>query len=787
MARPSLQLKLFAGITMGIVITTAVFILISTITLRQNTEKMLQERVALSQMAASQLDDALQQSVRVLKAVPPVSIGTNGEPTQHGKDFLASVERTLPIPAKYSAFANLDGKVLWAEPSNFAARRIDPAALSVLDILNGAGATISDRMIDPVDGQAEIYLAVPVPSLEGPIRTLAVAVIDPLKGDLVSSIGSVQLGETGYALVVDGAGNIVARTSSTSFPVEGEHSSRFASLVADDTTSKGKCHQCHLGQDGKLVRKEGLMAFAPLKSASWGVIIAQSEEEATTPLKDLQSRMVMAAIALLAIAIPVSWLALQRLLTPLQELKESSRRIAQGDLDSSVPHTREDEIGELGGSLDEMRTKLKQSRKELQQRIQRRTHELDALVKASQTLTSTLGARELLDRIVSTAVNTLDQADSGALFLYNASSGFLVPQAAMGYRWEALANVTMKPTEGIIGAVYASGKPFIGTNEGEIETMFETVSRPNRDALIEARRGRMYLSLVGVPLEIKGATIGTLILGSFSERAAFAAEEVQFITAFATLAATIIEHHRLTVEAREARSLREMDQAKTEFLSNISHELRTPLTSIIISADSLLAADPKTGEDNPRTKLLNNIRRNSERLNKLVGEILDISRLQSGAMKLNLEPVLLEEALRESVETVKPMAEARGLRLEWASSPNIILVSADRGRLIQVLINLMANAINFTPAEGSVTLAATADDTMATITVIDTGIGVHEDEQVRIFERFYRSSRIKTKGGMGLGLSIAKALVELHGGAISVKSHPGEGSSFSFTIPLAKE
>ncbi|MBI2859429.1 MAG: HAMP domain-containing protein [Chloroflexi bacterium] len=515
------------------------------------------------------------------------------------------------------------------------------------------------------------------------------------------------------------------------------------------------------------------------------IAINQDGQIAVIPLQHLQKVLVIAGVAMLFATIPVCWLGINRLLKPLHELKASSRKIAQGDLDSAVPHDGQDEIGELGRSLEEMRARLRSSQNELQQRIQRRTHELDALVRASQTLTSSLGMPELLDRIVSTAVSTLETVDSGVLFLYDQASGYLIPQAAVGYRWGALSTVRLKPTEGIVGSVFTTGKPFLGNSEEEIGPFLHTIGAGNRNSLLDARRGRMFLSLIGMPLEIKGATIGTLILGSFNERAAFASDVDQFISAFATLAATIIEHHRLTEEAGQARALREMDRAKTEFLSNISHELRTPLTSIMISADSLLAADGGTATDDPRTKLLHNIRRNSERLNKLVGEILDISRLQSGAMKLNREPVLLDETMRESIETLRPMADAKNLKLILVPGDGVTLVSADRGRLIQVLINLLANAINFTPSNGSVTLSAVTGDSKATVTVSDTGIGIHENEHQRVFERFYRSSRTKTRGGMGLGLSIAKALIELHGGEISVKSSPGMGSSFSFTIPLA--
>ncbi|MBI2958555.1 MAG: GAF domain-containing protein [Chloroflexi bacterium] len=787
MWKPSLQFRLFVGITLGIVITTGVFSFLSTMTVRQNTERTLQERVVLTQMAAAHLGNTLQQSLKQLAQGPSAAPAATGQTSQSSAEFLATTLHTLPIRPAYVLLTDARGKVLLTAPDNPALDGADISSIApIRKAMYSATSVVSDVLQDVTGSRPVVYLVVQIdaPGVTG--RMMAIAVVDLARTNIADSLGPVGTGGTGYAVVVDSAGAVLASTKPLAPFNTGVHSRRFETLIASQSTASGTCHGCHETLAGEVTRTNDLMVFAPLDSPfRWGVMIAQSEDELMAPLRELQRRMALAAVVLFAAALPVSWIVLRRLLRPLQSLKDSSRMIAQGDLDSLIPRMGSDEISELSQGLEEMRRRLKLSRRELQQRIERRTHELAALVRASQTLTSTLGLAELLDRIIATAVDTVEEADSGVLFLHDAGSGYLIPQAAVGYRWDSLSRVRLAPNEGVVGSVYSTGRPIIRDTETEVDFMFGTVSAENRRALLDARRGRPYLSLVGVPLEIKGATIGTLILGSFSEHAAFPAEEVQFISAFAAMAATMIEHHRLTGEAGQAKSLREMDRAKTEFLSSISHELRTPLTSIMISADSLLAAGG--GKDNdPRTKLLQNIRRNSERLNKLVGEILDISRLQTGAMKLNVEPVLLSEAIRESVETVRPMAEAKRLTLT-SPGPDGLLVSADRGRLVQVLINLLANAINFTPPGGAVSIALKADRVYASIAVRDTGVGIPEDEQAKIFERFYRSPKMRVKGGMGLGLSIAKALVELHGGRITVKSSPGNGSEFSFTMPLATE
>ncbi|MDO8472521.1 MAG: ATP-binding protein, partial [Dehalococcoidia bacterium] len=781
MKRPSLQVRLFIGIALGVLLTAGLFSFIASFTVRQYDDRMLKERVVLSQLAASHLDEAIRTSLRQLGQTPAATLlSAVYLPTQAGQDFIDSLAETLPLSPADVALLTPKGRAVYTSPYNGALDGTDVSTNSAVSkAISSQAPVVSDLLPDISGDRAVIYMVAPLKTANGQPQGFAFAVIDLNNSNLVAAIGPVKMGETGYALVLDSNGVILASTKPVPMFTEEAHSKTFADMVRSGEATSGTCQQCHNSPSAIAGNADEMLAFAPLSSARWGVIIAQSQAEVATPLHDLQRRLILASIIVFAAALPLAWLGIRNLFSPLRTLKASSRRIAQGDLSTAVPYMGQDEIGELSNTLDEMRTKLEQSRRDLHDRIQRSTQELTALVRASRTLTSTLGTAELLNSIVATAVNTVEEADSGVLYLYDSTQGLLLPQASVGFRWESLSRAKFAPNEGVAGLVFATGKPFIRDSQTPRDFTVNTVSEYNRNALIEAMRGRPYVSLVGVPLEIKGSTIGTLVLGKFGPPAPFPPDKASFISAFAALAATIIEHHRLTLEAGQAKSLREMDRVKNEFLSNISHELRTPLTSIIISADSLLATAPAGQKDNPRVRLLQNIRRNSERLNRLVGEILDISRLQTGAIKLNPEPVLLSDAIRESMDTVRPMAEAKQLNLTSTSSDEMVLVNADRGRLVQTLINLLANAVNFTPPGGSVSVTVSVDGDYASIHVSDTGIGVHEDERQRIFERFYRSSRVKTKSGMGLGLPIAKALVELHGGTLSVRSNHGQGSVFT--------
>lgn len=424
---------------------------------------------------------------------------------------------------------------------------------------------------------------------------------------------------------------------------------------------------------------------------------------------------------------------------------------------------------------------------DLEKKVEDRTRELMALVQVSRTLTDTLDIDTLLDNMVKTAVDTFDAANTCVLFLYDAETNALVAKSACGYDKEPLSRVRLRPGEALAGMVFESGEPVVCYTPAEVAACLDTANPENRSNLLQARQGKEPLSLVGVPLKSKGKILGSLVLGSLQRSFAFSESEVQVFSAFAAQATTIFENARLMKEASQAQALREADRLKTEFLSSISHELRTPLTSVIISADSLRASLDSTGRNPAQDKLLSNIQRNAERLNRLVGDLLDSARLHSGNIKLSVLPLPVEDILQDSLETVKPLAEGKNQRLTVGLPPHLPLVRGDHTRLVQVLINLLTNAINFTPLQGFIKLAAEEKDDVVVFSVADTGVGVSREEQEHIFDRFYRSPKAGSKGGMGLGLSISKALVELHGGKIWVESELGKGSTFSFTVPLAKE
>jgi PAS domain S-box-containing protein len=237
------------------------------------------------------------------------------------------------------------------------------------------------------------------------------------------------------------------------------------------------------------------------------------------------------------------------------------------------------------------------------------------------------------------------------------------------------------------------------------------------------------------------------------------------------------------LEARKQEAER-LNRLKSEFLASISHELRTPLHTII-GFSELLAEESEGPLNEEQKRFLEHIHRDSEHLLALISDVLDFSRIEAGGLNLQTEVLSLTEAISEAVNAIRPYAEAKGIFMQRNTGFDV-RVSADPLRLRQVLYNLLSNAVKFTAAGGtiSVGVAPVAEEMSVRVTVLDTGIGIAEEERAHIFDRFYQVG-VTTQGvreGTGLGLAICKHLVEMHGGRSWVESEPGQGSQFHFTL-----
>jgi signal transduction histidine kinase len=292
-------------------------------------------------------------------------------------------------------------------------------------------------------------------------------------------------------------------------------------------------------------------------------------------------------------------------------------------------------------------------------------------------------------------------------------------------------------------------------------------------------RALQITSYMIVPLRTRQGTVGALTFVSAESGRCFSEADLRFAEIVADRAAVSIENARAYDEARKA------NQLKDEFLATLSHELRTPLNAILGYTRML-----RTGaiSEDRRDDALEVIERNSSTLAQIVEDILDVSRIISGKLRLRMQAVDLPQLVSDALATVGPVAERKGVRLGSRIDPALTAIKADQDRLRQVLWNLLANAVKFTPASGSVDLNVSAlPGGGVEICVVDTGLGIAPDILPFIFERFRQgdSRSIREHSGLGLGLSIARNIVEMHGGTIHAASDgEGKGATFSVRLPV---
>ena len=286
-------------------------------------------------------------------------------------------------------------------------------------------------------------------------------------------------------------------------------------------------------------------------------------------------------------------------------------------------------------------------------------------------------------------------------------------------------------------------------------------------------------SYMGIPLLLSsGAVLGSLCVAGFEPRE-WTARELSVLSDLAASAVTEIEL-RLDLSAR-----RQLERLKDELVSVVAHELRTPLTSIRGSL-GLLASGAMDPASPQARRMVQIAAQNSDRLVRLINDMLDLERFESGRLELDLGDVQAAPLVEEAADGVRHAASAAGVRVEWSVAPELAL-RADRDRVVQVLVNLLANAVKFSPRDGVVQVLAELRGEEAVFQVRDHGRGIPPEMLDVVFDRFRQvdSSDAREKGGTGLGLPICRSIVQQHGGRIWAASAVGSGSTFFFTLPVA--
>ncbi|MFB0545350.1 MAG: ATP-binding protein [Anaerolineae bacterium] len=406
------------------------------------------------------------------------------------------------------------------------------------------------------------------------------------------------------------------------------------------------------------------------------------------------------------------------------------------------------------------------------ERLHRENVRLQALIplfELNKILMAVVDFNEVLDQVVRISRQETG-ADRASLLLLDVEGQELSVQARATSPSEPRSPARESFEEAIARQVVELGGQLIlpgGAEENKLAKM-----------MMEATGAR---SLIASPLLAQDRLIGALIVTKDVEGARFAPGDAELLLVLSGQAAVAIENARLFEEIQRAyNELKELDRLKGEFINIAAHELRTPLA--LLMGYVSLVEEEAVGETKERMRIIG---RNALRLKSLIDNMLDLSNLDMGQSQLRLERFSPVEAIASVVRDLRPLARDKGHKIKVDVASDLAEINTDRRKFDLVLFNLLSNAIKFTPPGGEIGIEAKFERDELVVAVWDKGIGIPPSEQKRIFDRFYQveNSLTREHGGIGLGLSIAKGMIELCGGRIWVESELGQGSTFTFTIP----
>jgi GAF domain-containing protein len=412
---------------------------------------------------------------------------------------------------------------------------------------------------------------------------------------------------------------------------------------------------------------------------------------------------------------------------------------------------------------------------ELRQSLQQQTATADVLKVISR---STFDLQTVLQTLIESA-GRLCEADKATIT--RQKGGVFFRAEAYGFSREFMDHVKDIPIEPERGS--ASGRALL---QGRVVHISDVKADPEY-TLVEAQRLGDYRTVLSVPMLREGIPIGVMSL-TRSEVRPFTGKQIELVSTFADQAAIAIENVRLFDEIQDkSRQLEEASKHKSQFLANMSHELRTPLNAILGYTE--LMADGAYGEPSEKMgAVLKRLESNGRHLLGLINDVLDLSKIEAGQLALDLADYTVADIAHAVRSTLEPLATDKKLAFKLELAPELPPGRGDGRRLTQVLINLVGNAIKFTDA-GEVAIQAKANNGAFHVSVRDTGPGISAADQSKLFQEFQQAdnSITRKKGGTGLGLAISKRIIEMHGGRIWIDSTIGQGSTFSFTVPVRVE
>jgi signal transduction histidine kinase len=622
-------------------------------------------------------------------------------------------------------------------------------------------------------------------ALTGTRRDAGVSVAEvnlKLIWDVVSQI---KVGERGQAFLVDAQGRLIAHPD-ISLVLRNTDMSKLAQVQAARAAGAGQeTEQLQVSDD--IQGRRVLTAYAHVAPLGWLVFVELPVAEAYAPLYATIQRSGVLLMAALSFAFIAGLVLARRMVGPIQALRAGAARIGSGDLGQRISVKTGDELEGLADQFNDMAGRLQESYADLEKKVEIRTHELAqsvaelrALGEVSQAVNSTLDLNEVLNTIVTKAVQ-LSETDAGAIYDYDETKREFGLRSTYGMDEDMIAAIKerhVRISDPGIGQAALQRTPvaIADVRDQPASEIFDMVMRAGFRALLIA-------PLLGAEQRIVGAlVVRRRRPGEFSK------QTIDLLQTFGAQSVLAIQNARLFSEIGEkGKQLEIASQHKSQFLANMSHELRTPLNAILGYTELIL--DNIYGDTPDKMRgVLERVASNGKHLLGLINDVLDLSKIEAGQFTLSLTDYSIKNVVQSVFSVVESLATAKQLALKTEVPPGLPSAHGDERRLTQVLLNLVGNAIKFTD-KGEVAIGASVSDGSYTLSVHDTGPGIAEADRSKIFEEFQQadSSATKKKGGTGLGLSISKRIVEMHGGRIWVDSTVGQGSTFSFTVPLNVE
>jgi signal transduction histidine kinase len=407
------------------------------------------------------------------------------------------------------------------------------------------------------------------------------------------------------------------------------------------------------------------------------------------------------------------------------------------------------------------------------QNAETRNQRLERLLEISRTLSSMLELAPLLRAVVDTACE-LTESEAASILLYDSNSGQLRFEVGPGYQQEGLSKISVPLESSVAGWVFSHGRPLMLADAANDPRVYRAVDRALN---FETR------SILAVPMMVKREAIGVIEAVNKSEQQHYTEDDRGILESLAAHAGIAIENARLMARLQEANTeLRRLDTMKSDFIAIASHELRTPLGLILGHATFLKDLIAKEYSEQ-----MDVIIRSAMRLKTIVEDFSTISHKDEGLSRVRRARFSVGRLVADMVPRFREAAVEKKIELGFdVPDDDPLMIEGDRDKVDVALANLVRNAITFTDAGGQVGIKAEGIPGFVRVFVVDTGIGIPQDSLGKVFDRFYQVEAHLTRkhGGMGLGLSIAKAMVEMHQGQIWCESKEGTGSLFCFILPV---